>query len=78
MCICVWKDKKCSIGYVYFFIAKVSHEELHLVWGDFIDPESHILEYRLSVGSCKGCSDVLNDVYVGLVKGNFLCSTAKC
>ena len=48
------------------------------MWGDFIDPESHILEYRLSIGSGKGCSDVLNDVYVGLVKGNFLCSTAKC
>ena len=48
---------------------QISRKELHIVWGDFSDPESHIVEYRLTIGSCQNCTDILNDVYVGLVRG---------
>ena len=30
-----------------------------------------MLEYRLSLGSCSTCTDVLHDVYVGVVQGGW-------
>ena len=57
--------------------SQTSSNELYILWGDFNDPESHIIEYRLTVGSCKSCADILEDLYVGLVNGKlFLGHTA--
>ena len=46
-----------------------SHDTIHAHWNGFHDPHTSIIEYFITVGSCKECDDVLVKQPIGVREG---------
>ena len=54
------------------YVTNTSVIEAH--WTEFYDHHSTVIEYYVSVGTCKGCDDVLQQQPVGIMLGiGFFC-----
>lgn len=42
---------------------------LNVHWTNFYEPHSSIMEYHISVGSCRNCEDVLTTQPIGIRNG---------
>ena len=54
---------------MYFTLSKMSTSSLNAAWGGFTDFDTGIASYRVSIGKCPGCTDVLSEVDLGLITG---------
>ena len=50
-----------------------NHTHLMAHWVSFSDPHSGVGDYQWSIGSCRGCDDVMPFVSIGMVTGMCVC-----